>query len=321
MNIALCPVFCVTLPKNRTDTKKKSRKSILFSFLVPSMETITILDRLVNKLSNIKGVLPTGVSYGHKVVYKDDEGKEQVGIVLWYEQPAQKSGAFLYPLAGKQADLFQQYQQKALALFDTFKVQFKKEFPESVPVTARMNLQGNTVYFYFYAEIRFNFAEFVKRFRQEIGYNFFLYQVGARDRIRLDPKADGMFCASGHGLGLDCKMYRHPMPNVETDAIIVQQLEGRDIEKLKGLCGKLKCSLNYEKDIYAEEAQKYPQKWSVVTYNQQRMICIGFNILTQEIKLKNEEPFQIIKITLNEFLKFGKIVSAPVAYQSRSPRH
>jgi len=39
---------------------------------------------------------------------------------------------------------------------------FKKEFPESVPVTARMNLYATEIYFYFYAETRFNFAEFVK---------------------------------------------------------------------------------------------------------------------------------------------------------------
>lgn len=281
------------------------------------METITVLDRLINKLYKIKGPLPEGINYGHKIVYKDDEGKEQVGVVLGYDQPTQKIGNFLYPLTGQQADLFQKYQQTALTLFDTFKVQFKKEFPESVPVTARMNLQGNTIYFYFYAEVRFNFAEFVKRFRQEIGYNFFLYQVGARDRIRLDPRADGMFCASGHGFGLDCKMYRHPMPNVETDAIMVQQLEGRDVEKLKWLCGKLKCSLNYEKEVYTEEAQKYPAKWSYVTYEQKKMICIGYNILTTEIKLKNEEPFQIIKVTLNEFLKYGKVISSPPPYQPR----
>lgn len=90
--------------------------------------------------------------------------------------------------------------------------------------------------------------------------NFFLYQVGARDRIRLDPNADGMMCASGHGYGLDCKMFHYPLPNIDTESLIVQQLEGRDIEKMKGLCGKLKCSLVYEEDRYRDESKKYPSR-------------------------------------------------------------
>ena len=191
-----------------------------------------------------------------------------------------------------------------MELFETFKTDFKKEFPESVPVTARMDLSGYQVYFYFYAETRFNFVSFVKEFRGKIGMNFFLYQVGARDRIRLDPKADGMYCASGHGTGLDCKMFRHPMPTVESETIMMQQLEGRDIEKLKGLCGKLKCSLNYEKEIYQEENRKYPKKGSSVLYKKEPYICIGFNILTQDIKLKHAEEYQVIKVTLDEFEQY-----------------
>lgn len=262
-----------------------------------------VLDRLINKPVCIAGDTPEGVSYGHKVVYKDDEWQEMVGIVLWYEMETTKKWTFLYALREEKEEKFTINQKKALDLFVTFKKDFKEWFPESVPVTARMNLAGNLVYFYFYAETRFQFADFVRAFRQKIGCNFFLYQVGARDRIRLDPRADGMYCASWHGTGLDCKMFRHPMPNVESDTVMLQQLEWRDVEKLKWLCGKLKCSLNYEKDYYESETKKYPHKWTFFRYMGDDVKCIGYNILTQEIKIRNDKTEQILKISLDDYQK------------------
>lgn len=262
-----------------------------------------VLDRLINKPVRIAGDQPEGVSYGHKIIYKDDEGQDMVGIVLWYDMETSKTWTLIAPLRDAQETQFNTNQQKALDLFVTFKKDFKEWFPESVPVTARMNLAGNLVYFYFYAETRFQFADFVRSFRQKIGYNFFLYQVWARDRIRLDPRADGMYCASWHGTWLDCKIFRHPMPNVESDTVMLQQLEGRDVEKLKWLCWKLKCSLNYEKEYYESETKKYPHKWMFFRYQWDDVKCIWFNILTQEIKIRNDKTEQILKINLDEYQK------------------
>jgi cell fate regulator YaaT (PSP1 superfamily) len=114
-------------------------------------------------------------------------------------------------LSEQQKEQFEKNQSRAQELFSSFRTKFKAEFPE--------------IYFYFFAEGRYNFSEFVRAFRPEVGMNFFIYQVGARDRIRLDPRADGMYCASGHGYGLDCKMFHHPMPNIDTDVLVAQQLE------------------------------------------------------------------------------------------------
>jgi len=47
---------------------------------------------------------------------------------------------------------------------------------------------------------------------------------------------------------------------VEIENIIIQNLEGRDIEKLKGRCGKLKCCLVHELELYTEESKKFPHK-------------------------------------------------------------
>jgi cell fate regulator YaaT (PSP1 superfamily) len=254
------------------------------------MEYIYIIDRLTSKV--IKCPLKEGSEapkYGTKVLYKDEEQKSHTGTVLGYPRECRNNSIYVGPLSEAQVEQFNKNQERAKEMFPNFKIKFKEAFPESVPVTARMNLYGNEIYFYFFAEVRFNFADFVRSMRPEIPMNFFLYQVGARDRIRLDPRADGMVCSSGHGTGLDCKTFHHPLPNIETEHIIAQQLEGRDIEKLKGLCGKLKCSLAYEQDRYVSASRKFPQRGRIFDYLKEKVKCIGVNLVTEEIKLRKEE--------------------------------
>ncbi len=279
---------------------------------------IYVLDRLNTKPVKLTGELPAGLTYGDRVVYKDSDSKEMVGTLLGYSVDSAKTGAFLYPLTGQQAENFKAYQEKAAKLYDLFKDKFKASFPESVPLTARMNLQGNQVYFYFFAETRFDFAEFVKGFRQEIGYNFFLYQVGARDRVRLHPNLHEWFDTSG--LPLIYHIFKHPLPNVEGDVIGLQNLEGRDIDKLKDRSGKLDHTLNFEKDIYEEESRRYPRRGEVVTFESKKMKCTGINILTQEIKLRgqsdddpNEYRGEFRKITLSEYRPTVREPATPVA--------
>lgn len=127
------------------------------------MENIYIIDRLTSKIISCN--LPEGKTqpkYGSKVLYKDEENKNYVGTVLGHPRECQKKYTFVGVLTDQQLEQFNKNQEKAKTLFPIFKEKFKKEFPESVPVTARMNLYATEIYFYFYAETRFNFAEFVK---------------------------------------------------------------------------------------------------------------------------------------------------------------
>lgn len=271
------------------------------------MNHLYAIDRLIHKPVRL-----TGNYTGHplqpwqKIVYQDEEGHEMVGEYLGYETDAEKTGTFLYPLLGQQEQNFEAYQQKAAGLFEIFDSQFKALFPESVPLCARMNLTWNHIYFYFYAETRFNFSDFVKSFREQIGCKFFLYQVGARDRVRLHPNLKEWFDPSG--LPLLYSIFKHPLPTVDSEAIAVQNLEGRNPDRLKDRSGKLDHSLNFEKDLYAEEIKQYPPRWSIIDRYGVPMKCMGFNILTQEIKLRaviDNDPQKFggerKKVTLHEY--------------------
>ena len=150
-------------------------------------------------------------------------------------------------------------------------------------------LTWDQIYFYFYSEERYVFSEFVKDLRQRLDKNIFLFQIGARDMIKLSPATD---CLSGcNGAQLCCKSPR-PLPSVEIENIVLQNLEWRDIEKLKWRCGKLKCCLIYELDLYTEESKKYPSKWTQVCGKNPGDFCgyvSSYSIMTWDVSIKTED--------------------------------
>lgn len=268
---------------------------------------VFVLDRYTNK-----NVLITWMSeeeiqklhHGDKIVYsaKDQKWVQQqtVGIYLWHDILTDRQGDFQKVLLWEEREFFEEQQKLALDIFPLFKKLFKKYFPDSIPVTARYQIFADQIYFYFYSEERYIFTEFVKEFRQELGKNIFLFQVGARDMIKMSPGADCIIWCNG--INLCCKSTR-PLPSVEIENIVLQNLEWRDIEKLKWRCGKLKCSLIYELETYIEESKKFPPKGSYVE-NVWCDVCgvvSSFNIMNGDVTIRTKEgvtvriPYTTIK--------------------------
>ncbi|MFA6255562.1 MAG: regulatory iron-sulfur-containing complex subunit RicT [Candidatus Absconditabacterales bacterium] len=258
-----------------------------------------VLDRYTNK-----NVLVTGMNdeqfsklkAGNKIVYSSTDqtgvSKQTVGTYLGHEIVTDRQGIFEKVLEGEDKEFFDEQQLLALDIFPLFKKLFKKSFPDSIPVTARYQIFGDQLYFYFYSEERYVFTDFVKEFRQELGKNIFLFQIGARDMIKMSPGTD---CLIGcNGINLCCKSSR-PLPSVEIENIVLQNLEGRDIEKLKGRCGKLKCSLIYELETYIEEGKKFPPKGAYVE-NTGCEVCgmvYSFNIMNGDVTVKTKDGITV----------------------------
>ncbi len=247
--------------------------------------TIYVLDWLLNKPVKIEWIIPTDIQVKEKIVYKDEKKKSMMGIVLWYKVKTNKIWTFSYILEWTERKNFEKYQETAADLFQIFKKNFMVSFPTAKPISARMSISGRQIYFYFFAEQRFDFSEFVKSFRQKIGQHFFLYQVWPRDRIRLHPHLEERYDPSG--LPLMYHIFKHPLDEVSNTTIEAQGLYGSR-DKLKDRSGKLDHTINFEKDIYREENKKYPRKGQIVQIEGVPMKCAWFNILTQEIKLRGK---------------------------------
>ncbi len=273
------------------------------------MKTIAVLDYFLNKNFNVTDV-PDDVEIKHwdKIAYFLEEKwtqKESIGTAIWYPIELDRKVPFSRKLTADECLEFAKQQDFALKLFPMFKKKFKANFPWSKPVTARYNPITDQLYFYFFSEERYVFGDFVKELRNELGKNIFLFQVWARDMMRIDPNAAVYSVGTDCWMAIACQWY-WPLPSVEVENIAMQWLDWRDIERLKWRCGKLKCSLLYELEIYMKESKEFPERGSSVVcpWWEQKGIVSSYNIITKEVVIKTEEG-GVLRVPLS-LLKWAK---------------
>ena len=276
-----------------------------------SKSSIYVLDRYTNKnikVINIDENSLQELKPWDKVVYNMEENnqKPSIWIYIWHSINTDRIWNFTKILKWEELDFFEEQSKFALKIFPLFKKKFKAEFKNSIPVTARFHIYLDQLYFYFYSEERYIFTDFVKKLREKIWKNIFLFQVWARDMVKMDPRTDILPCGADWIIPMHCKTTL-PLPSIEMENLILQNLEWRDIERLKWRCGKLKCSLIYELETYKEESEKYPPKWSEVKYLKSNIdwLVTSYNIMTGDVTIKTEDG-EIFKIPTWE-LKITKL--------------
>lgn len=270
-------------------------------------KNIYVLDRYSNKnvlVKNVDDEQFIKLKHGDKIIYSAMDqtwtSKQTVGTYLGHNIITDRQWAFDKILEGDEKEFFEEQQKLALDIFPLFKKLFKKYFPDSIPVTARYQIFGDQLYFYFYSEERYVFTDFVKEFRQELWKNIFLFQIWARDMIKMSPGADNLPCWADGIVPMHCKTSL-PLPSVEMENLVMQNLEGRDIEKLKWRCWKLKCCLIYELEQYAEESKKFPPKWSEVCLKNNCEMCwfvTSYNIMTNDVSVRTKD-WWFFRVPLN----------------------
>lgn len=264
-----------------------------------------VLDYFMNKnfkVLNCPDEIRTQLRHWDKIVYIYEEKwvqKSSVWLVIWYPIKASKTVEFERAFSEDESREFLEQQNIAHKVFPSFKKKFKSRFEGSRPITARYNPIGDQIYFYFYSEDRYVFGDFVKELRAEIWKNLFLFQIWARDMMRLDPAAKDYAVGSDCGMLTACQSL-NPLPSVEVECIGLQGVDGRDMERLKGRCWKLKCSLMYELEIYQEEVKNFPTKWSTIKcpWSNENWIVSSYNIMTREVILKTPEG-AILRVPLS----------------------
>lgn len=98
---------------------------------------------------------------------------------------------------------------------------------------------GSRVIFYFTADHRVDFRDLVKDLARELRTRIEMRQIGARDEAKL---IGGMGCC---GRGENCsKLFLKDLPSVSVKKVKQQGL-GMNLNRLSGMCGRLKCCLNF----------------------------------------------------------------------------
>jgi cell fate regulator YaaT (PSP1 superfamily) len=105
--------------------------------------------------------------------------------------------------------------------------------------------------FYFLADDRVDFRELVRAMAREFNARIELRQIGVRDEAKL--LADYGDC----GKPVCCNTHLIVLPAVSMRMAKLQK-SSLDPNKISGRCGRLKCCLRYEQDVYDEHQKLLP---------------------------------------------------------------
>jgi cell fate regulator YaaT (PSP1 superfamily) len=141
---------------------------------------------------------------------------------------------------------------------------------------------GERIIFYFLAEKRVDFRELVKDLAREFRTRIEMRQIGVRDEAKL--LADYGDC----GKPVCCNTHMVVMPPVSMRMAKLQK-STLDPSKISGRCGRLKCCLRFEQDVYEEFQQELPQVGSRVVTPKGQGRVLAQEILARKVLVEFED--------------------------------
>lgn len=138
---------------------------------------------------------------------------------------------------------------------------------------------GERVIVYYVADGRIDFRELVRILASEFQTRIEMKQIGVRDETKL--VADVGDC----GREVCCNSYLIAMPPVSMKMAKLQKAT-LDPTKISGRCGRLKCCLRYEYDVYHEIASLLPAIGKTITTPAGPAKVIGHELLAKKVTVE-----------------------------------
>lgn len=146
---------------------------------------------------------------------------------------------------------------------------------------------GERLVVYYLAEERVDFRELVKALASDFQTRIEMRQIGVRDEAKL--LADYGDC----GQPVCCGTFLSEMPPVSMKMAKVQKAT-LDPTKISGRCGRLKCCLRYEYDLYEELQRDMPPVGSDVVTTSGRARVLGAEVLAQQLLVSMEDGRRVL---------------------------
>ena len=160
------------------------------------------------------------------------------------------------------------------------------------------------------ADSRVDFRDLLRRLTSMYFCRIELRQIGQRDKAKI---------VGGYGIcgrQLCCHGHIQDFEGISIN-MAKNQLMSLNIQKLTGQCGKLKCCLRYENDLYSLALKHLPKVGAEVDYKTKKYKVNEINILSRKISLYH--PDERITISLDEFLEPEKAKEQPIPEVIKPP--
>ena len=146
---------------------------------------------------------------------------------------------------------------------------------------------GERIIFYFLAEKRVDFRELVKDLAREYQTRIEMRQIGVRDEAKL--LADYGDC----GKPVCCNTHMTTMPPVSMRMAKLQK-STLDPSKISGRCGRLKCCLRFEQDVYEEFQAELPPPGSRVVTPKGQGRVLAQEVLARKVLVEFEDGRRVV---------------------------
>ncbi len=166
--------------------------------------------------------------------------------------------------------------------------------------------------FYYTAEDRVDFRELIKKMADEFKVRIEMKQIGARQ------EASRLGGIGSCGRELCCSTWLSDFRSVSTSSARYQQLS-LNPQKLTGQCGKLKCCLNYELDMYMENIKDLPDSNIILESEAGQAVHFKTDIFKKEIwyVMRGKEitsPFPLTSEQVHEVIQMNKKGEKPFSF-------
>jgi cell fate regulator YaaT (PSP1 superfamily) len=146
---------------------------------------------------------------------------------------------------------------------------------------------GERIIFYFLAEKRVDFRDLVKDLARQYQTRIEMRQIGVRDEAKL--LADYGDC----GKPVCCNTHMTAMPPVSMRMAKLQK-STLDPTKISGRCGRLKCCLRFEQNVYEEFQQQLPAVGARIVTRKGQGRVLAQEILARKLLVEFEDGRRII---------------------------
>ncbi len=146
---------------------------------------------------------------------------------------------------------------------------------------------GERIVFYFLSEKRVDFRELVKDLARAYQTRIEMRQIGVRDEAKV--LADYGDC----GKPVCCNTHMTHMPPVSMRMAKLQK-STLDPSKISGRCGRLKCCLRFEQDVYEEFQKELPPPGARILTQKGQGRVLAQEILARKLLVEFEDGRRVV---------------------------
>jgi cell fate regulator YaaT (PSP1 superfamily) len=228
-----------------------------------------------------------------RVLVRSERGLE-VGLVLCATNPRALEhlaeptrGQIIRPLQADDQVEIDRLRQAEVREFDVCRGFIQQRSLQMELVDVEHIFGGERIVFYFLAEKRVDFRELVKDLARAFQTRIEMRQIGVRDEAKL--LADYGDC----GKPVCCNTHMIFMPPVSMRMAKLQK-STLDPSKISGRCGRLKCCLRFEQDVYEEFQKQLPAPGARVLTRKGQGRVLAQEILARKILVEFEDGRRLI---------------------------